>query len=131
MERRDYDASDFRSVLLYTRQRFGRELFRNPQRMSAVLRDLAPSLDAENNVLRQRGERGLLSELDRAQSRDVQRVMMKIHAFLTDYLQLSPERAEQYVSALMDAYDSGDPAQIARDVRRAIESLRGIGALDE
>ena len=109
MERGEYDASDFRSVLKYMRQRFGRELFRNPKRMSAVLRDLAPSLDAENNVLRQLGERGLLSELDRAQSRDVQRVMMKLRACLTDYLQLPPERADDYLSVLMDVYGVSGP----------------------
>ena len=44
---------------------------------------------------------------------------------------LQQETDEAAVTAAMCEKYNGDPAQIARDVRRAIESLRGIGALDE
>ncbi len=108
-------GNDFREVLWRMKEKFGREVFRNPKRMFAVLRDLAPGMEAESNVLRQLGDRGLLtdlerlSELDKLDDADAEarrgRVLMKLHDTLTDYLQLSEERAEYYAALLLDLYD--------------------------
>lgn len=108
-------GNDFRGVLWSMRERFGLEVFRNPKRMFAILRDLAPGLEAESNVLRQLAQRGLLEDLERLSElgklsdsdADTRRgrVLMKLHTCLTDYLQLSEERAEYYVALLLDLYE--------------------------
>ena len=107
-------GNDFREVLGRMRDKFGLEVFRNPKRMFAILRDLAPGLEAESNVLRQLADRGLfadlerLSELDRLGDADADarrgRVLMKLRNCLTDYLQLSEERADYYAALLLDLY---------------------------
>ena len=101
----EYGGDDFRSALDRMRREFGPEIFQNPKRMTAILRDLAPGREAECNALRQLAERGLLAELEAASGADDarrQRVMMKLRVCLTDYLQLSEERTEYYVSLLLD-----------------------------
>ena len=99
---------DIRSALEKARRDFGPELFRNPKRMGAVLRDFAPGCEAECNALRQLAERGLLAELEQAaQDEDGVRrgrAVMRLRACLTDYLQMSEERTEYYVSLLLDFY---------------------------
>ncbi|MBQ9492372.1 MAG: leucine-rich repeat domain-containing protein [Oscillibacter sp.] len=103
---KEYNASDFREVLWYMRRKFGREIFRNPKRMFALLRDLAPGLEAESNVLRQLAERGLLADLEKVSPSDRDtRHVMKLYACLTDYLQLSEERAAYYVTLLLELYE--------------------------
>ena len=108
-------GNDFREVLWRMRDRFGREVFRNPKRMFAILRDLAPGMEAESNVLRQLADRGLLEELERLSELEKLpdsdggtrrgRVLMRLHTCLTDYLQLSEERAEYYAALLLDLYE--------------------------
>lgn len=107
-------GNDFREILWRMRERFGREVFRSPKRMFAILRDLAPGMEAESNVLRQLADRGLLEELERLSELDKLsdsdadarrgRVLMRLHTCLTDYLQLSEERAEYYAALLLDLY---------------------------
>lgn len=98
---------DIQSALERMRREFGPEVFRNPKRMVSILRDIAPGLEAESNTLRQLAERGLLAELEQAaQGDDARRgrAVLKLRACLTDYLQLSGELAERYVSLLLDLY---------------------------
>lgn len=112
---RGYDPADFRSVLFYMKNRFGVEVFREPQRISAILRDLSPKLDADINVLRQLSDRGLLAELESVSGAGELRqrqAVMKLYACLTDYLQLPEDRAEFYAVILLDLY--GVPSPLPR-----------------
>ena len=105
----EHDNDNFQNALERIRREFGREIFQDDKRVFAILRDLAPGMEAESNVIRQLSKRGLLAELESlADSDDAprrERVVMKLRACLTDYLQLSDERAEYYVSLLLNLYE--------------------------
>ena len=114
----EHDNENFQNVLERIRLEFGKEIFRDHKRVFAILRDFAPGMEAESNVIRQLSKRGLLAELE-SLSGDAdgaslsgdddpsrrERVIMKLRACLTDYLQLSGERAEYYVALLLDLYE--------------------------
>lgn len=105
----DYDPKDLQSVLLYMRQKFGAGIFEEPPRMSAILKDLAPGLKRDENVLRQMSDAGLLRELRKVSEsgNDYERVraIVKSRGWLgDDYLTLTHERVEYLMTALQAVY---------------------------
>ncbi|MBR0281993.1 MAG: leucine-rich repeat domain-containing protein [Oscillibacter sp.] len=76
--------------------------------MVSILLDLAPDLKREGNVLRQMSEKGLLRELRTALESGAEydriRLTAKSRLWLTDYLMLSDEKADYFMTALQAVY---------------------------
>ena len=104
----DYDPKNLQSVLLYMRQKFGAGVFDEPPRMFSILLDLAPGLKRDGNVLRQMSDAGLLRELHKVSEsgNDYERVRVtaKSRSWLADYLMISDEKADYFVSVLQTVY---------------------------
>ena len=105
----DYDPKDLQSALLYMRNKFPIEaLAKRPARMYDILCDLAPTLKRHAKVLRRMGEAGLLRELhfvaEHGDAEQKFRAVMKARYWLTDYLGLSAERADDYMNVLNVVY---------------------------
>ena len=109
----DYNAQDFRSVILYMRGRFGVGIFAEAARMYAIFRDLSPKLAPYGNIMRQLSERGLLADLQRASEggprTEQGRVMLKARDFLETELLLGPDRAIYFLSVLGELYGLDAP----------------------
>ena len=76
--------------------------------MVSILLDLAPDLKREGNVLRQMSEKGLMRELRTASESGAEyeriRLTAKSRLWLTDYLMLSDEKADYFMTALQAVY---------------------------
>ena len=90
------------------RQKFGAGVFDEPPRMFSILLDLAPGLKRDGNVLRQMSDAGLLRELrtvsESGNEYERVRAIEKSRNWLADYLMLSGEKADYFVSVLQTVY---------------------------
>ena len=103
-----YYKNDLQSVLLYIREELGYRVFRDPPKLYATIRDLAPELEPEGAVLRQIAEKGLLSELkaaaDSADTTLQNRVLMKIRYQVMKITLNNEEKADFFLETLVRLY---------------------------
>ena len=90
-------------------QKFDAKILEEPPRMFSILLDFAPNLKREANVLRQMSDAGLLRELRKASEHgdksECMRITGKSHNWLSNYLMLSDEKADYFITALQTVYD--------------------------
>lgn len=100
----NYDPQNLESVLLYMRGEFGADVFKDSERMYALICGLSPKLKPYANIMRQLAEGGALAAWDAAPRRE--EAVRETRRVLEEELLLSEDRADYFLGVLQAAYDA-------------------------
>ena len=102
-----YDSSDLRSVLAYIKDRFGLDVFTKPDRVPALLSDLAPGLKNDRTMIGRLSRLGILADFadNICETDSVQkRIISKSMAQLIQSEFIRPAIAAAYISIIADVF---------------------------
>ena len=103
----NYKPEDFKSALIYIKDRFGTDIFEKPERIMAVFSDIAPNLKNDRTMLERMAKLGILKEFaaaDRKSEAEKKHVIAVAMDQLTKQEFIQQQIAEKYLSDLCDVF---------------------------